>query len=341
MSNTTTLSLEEIHNIASTVLLAKGFSGEQARSIADTVTAAERDGCRSHGLFRIAFYVAALKNSRANAQAEPVLEVSDSAVVHVDAMNGFCPLALQCGLPALTDKAAVCGIAALAIHNTYNIAALWPEVEYLAQKGLVAFAFTTSNAYVAPAGGSSPVYGTNPMAFGFPREKELPLVFDQASSASARGEIQLHKRDNKVLPDGWAIDSEGLPTNDPSAALDGAQLPFGGYKGASLALMIELLAGALIGENLSLESSAQDAHNVGAPFGGELLLALSPTSYNNGGHLQRAERLFREILSQPGTRLPSQRRYELRQRSLDHGVAVPDQLLSELKLLKANKDVVD
>ena len=334
MANTTTMSLDDIRTLASSVLLAQGFSSPQAHSIAETVTAAERDGCRSHGLFRIAFYVAALKNPQARAQAQPVVEVNDSAVVHVDAMHGFCPLALQIGLPALADKAQQSGIAALAIHNTYNIAALWPEVEWLAERGLVGFAFTTSNAYVAPAGGRSPVYGTNPMAFGFPREPGPPLVFDQASSASARGEIQLHKRDNKPLPDGWAIDSDGVPTNDPVAALEGAQLPFGGYKGASLALMVELLAGALIGENLSVESSAQDTYGVGAPFGGELVLALSPASYSNGGHLQRAEMLFQEILAQPGTRLPSQRRYEVRQRSADHGVEVSDHLLDELNRLK-------
>ena len=335
MTDTTILSLDDIHQLASRVLLAHGFSSRQASSIADTVTAAERDGCASHGLFRIAFYVAALKNPTANAQAEPQLRVNDSCVVHVDALRGFCPLALQTGLPALAKKASGQGIAALAIHNTYNIAALWPEVELLAGQGLVAFAFTTSNAYVAPAGGTKPVYGTNPMAFGFPRENQPPLVFDQASSASARGEIQLHRRDGKPLPDGWAIDSHGQPTNDPAAALEGAQLPFGGYKGAALALMVELLAGALIGDNLSLESSASDTHGVGAPFGGELLLAIAPQHFNSCGHAQRAERLFDEILHQPGTRLPSQRRYDQRQQSLAHGVPIANGLLAELKRLSA------
>lgn len=336
MSDTTILSLDDIHQLASQALLAHDFSDSQATSIADTVMAAERDGCKSHGLFRIAFYVAALKNKTANARAEPILRVSDSSVIHVDALHGFCPLALQTGLPMLIEKAQQGGIAALAIHNTYNIAALWPEVESLAEQGLVAFAFTTSNAYVAPAGGQSPVYGTNPMAFGFPRDNLPPLVFDQASSASARGEIQLHQEAGKTLPDGWAIDRNGQPTNDPSAALEGAQLPFGGYKGAALALMVELLAGALIGENLSLESSAHDTHGVGAPVGGELLLAMAPSHFSSGGHLQRAEHLFSEILQQPGTRLPSQRRYECRQHSLSSGVPVANNLIKQLQQLSSN-----
>lgn len=331
---TTTLTIEEINQLALQTLVANGFSTEQASSIADTVAAAERDGCRSHGLFRLSFYVAALKNPQANARAKPVLGVTDSAVVHVDAHYGFCPLALRTGLPSLIDKAHLHGTAALAIHNTYNIAALWPEVEMLAEKGLVAFAFTGANAYVAPAGGTRPVFGTNPMAFGFPRKNHPPLVFDQASSASARGEIQLHLREAQALPDGWAIDSDGKPTNDPEAALKGAQLPFGGYKGAALALMVELLAGALIGDNFSIESSEQDTHAVGAPLGGEFLMAIDPAHFGATNHLARSEYLFEQILAQPGTRLPSQRRYDARIESQARGVKVSNVLLEELESLR-------
>lgn len=330
------LSLEEVETLATDVLIARGFSAAQAQAIAETVTLAERDGCLSHGLFRIPFYVAALKNPNADPRIEPTLRVTDSSVVHVDAHGGFCPLALKTGEPALLEKTRRHGIAALAIHDTYNIAALWPEVERLAEAGLVVFAFTAANAFVAPAGGIKPVYGTNPMAFGFPRQDAPPLVFDQASSASARGEIQLHLREGKPLPEGWAIDSEGRPTTDPAAALEGAQLPFGGHKGASLALMVELLAGALIGDLFSVESSVNDAHGVGAPYGGELILAIDPMHCNRSGdHLSRAEFLFREILDQPGTRLPSQRRHLARQRHVAEGVVVNGQMLADLQALKA------
>lgn len=330
-SSSTVLSLEHIHQLAQATLQANGFSAAQAGSIAHYITAAERDGCHSHGLFRLSFYIDALRNPSADAKAEPALRVSESTVVHVDGKRGFCPLALNLGLPALVEKTKACGTAALAIHQVYNIAALWPEVEQLAQEGLVAFAFTTSNAYVAPAGGTKPLFGTNPMAFGFPRDNNPPWVFDQASSASARGEIQLHQRDAKPIPDGWAIDEQGVPTNDPDAALAGAQLPFGGYKGASIALMVELLAGALIGENLSVDSSEHDKHNVGAPFGGEFLFAIDPAHCGSSNYAQVAEGLFAQIQAMPGTRLPSTRRYKQRSQNEAQGVAVSARLLSEVQ----------
>ncbi|MBX2878816.1 MAG: Ldh family oxidoreductase [Granulosicoccus sp.] len=335
VTKTRLLTLREVEQVASSALLDCGFSAAQAESIAQTVTAAERDHCRSHGLFRIPFYSAALKNPSADAQAVPTLELGQTSVVHVDSKNGFCPLALKTGLPALLDKAREHGTAALAIHNTYNIAALWPEVEQLAEQGLVAFAFTAANAFVAPAGGTRPLFGTNPMAFAFPRLNGPPLVFDQASSATARGEIQLYLREGKSIPEGWAIDENGHATTDPEQALKGAQLPFGGYKGSSLALMVELLAAALIGEKFSIESSAHDVHKVGAPFGGELLLALDPKHFGSTDYLQRAEFLIEQLEQQPGTRLPSARRHQARAQSIAEGVEIPVSILEDIEALRS------
>lgn len=334
MTGVKRLGLGEIQNLANGILIKKGFSTDQAGAIAETVTAAERDGCQSHGLFRIPFYVNALLNDHAKPRAVPTLTVTESSVVHVDAHGGFCPLALQVGEPLLITKTRKHGIAALAIHDTYNIAALWPEVERLATQGLVVFAFTAANSFVAPAGGTKPLFGTNPMAFGFPRKDQPPLVFDQASSASARGEIQLHQRAGKPIPEGWAIDVDGNPTTDPDAALAGAQLPFGGHKGSSIALMVELLAGALIGDLSSSESTAADTRKVGAPLGGEFIMAIDPAHCcGSTNPLARAEQLFSQILDQPGTRLPSQRRYSTRIRHCEEGVDVCVKMLDDLAAL--------
>lgn len=334
MKENVTLSLEEVHALTKRALTNQGLSAQQADAIASTITSAERDECRSHGLFRIPFYIKAAANPHTDPTAIPTLSVTESSVVHVDAKAGFCPVALQLGLGPLEQKAKQVGIAALAIHNVYNIAALWPEVEALAERGLVAFAFTGANAYVAPHGGTKPVFGTNPMAFSWPRSNQPPLVFDQASSVCARGEIQLHKIDGKDIPTGWAIDQHGQPTTDPEAALLGAQLPFGAHKGSSIALMIELLAGALIGDLFSYESSVKDTLNVGAPFGGEFLIAIDPAHTLVDGNTEaaqaRAELLFEKILEQEGTRLPSQRRFKARKRTLKEGVTISSELHQQI-----------
>jgi len=336
-SDTLHLSLDHLHRLAREALEAQGCSPAQAGAIADTVTAAERDGARSHGLFRIPFYVRAIREAGAVADAEPVVRDLAPAVVGVDGGLGFAPLALQRGAEPLAERARSQGIAALALTNVFHIAALWPEVERMTDEGLVAFAFTGAINYVAPAGGSEPLYGTNPMAFGWPRVDGPPIVFDQASSAAARGEIQLHRRCAEPLPEGWAVGPDGAPTTDPDTALAGAQLPFGGHKGAALALMVELLAGALIGDLFSYEAGEYDTAGTGAPRGGEFMIAIDPARCTADGdraaRLARAEALVARILAQDGTRLPGQRRHERRQRSLAEGVEVPRQLLDDIDRL--------
>ena len=217
------------------------------------------------------------------------------------------------------------GIAARAITNTHYFAALWPETEALAGRRLVGFAFVAAMAYVAPAGGTKPLYGTNPISIAWSRgEGRPPPCFDQASSASARGEIMIHQRDGEPLPERWGIDVDGNPTTDPAAALAGAQLPFGGYKGASIALLIELLAGALVGDLFSFEASEVDPGDGGPPRGGELVLAIVPAKCSVGADpVHHAEALFARIVEQEGARLPSDRRYAARRRTSTEGITIP------------------
>ncbi|MGD8808045.1 MAG: Ldh family oxidoreductase [Gammaproteobacteria bacterium] len=325
-----TLSLDEVRDLTTRTLAGLGASTAQADAIADVITSAERDDCKSHGLFRLPGYCAGLKNGRIDGAAVPVVTELAPAVVQVDAKGGYAPLALQMGRAPLAEKARSQGIASMPVVNSYHFAALWYEVEALAADGLVAFAFVNSRSYVAPAGGTEPLYGTNPMAFGWPRKDKPPVVFDQASSAAARGEIMIHQRDGKAIPEGWAIDADGNPTTDPAAGLAGAQLPFGGYKGAAVALMVELMAAGLPRNYMAFESAAEDPRDGGPAKGGELLLAMDPSRFvpdgDGAASLDHAELLFARLLEQDGARLPSDRRYAARQRTPTEGIRIPQSL---------------
>ena len=342
MSALTKLTLGEIHALAMEIFTAHGLSDDHATAITDTITAAERDECKSHGLFRVPGYMASVKSGKVTPDSMPTVQDLAPGVVQVNAHNGFAPLALKMGRRPLAEKARAQGIAALALVNGYHFAALWPETEALAEQGLVAFAFTSFKPCVAPAGGIRPLYGTNPIAFAWPRAVgRPPLVFDQATAASARGEIMIHERDGKPIPEGWAIDPDGNPTTDPTEGLAGAQLSFGGYKGAAIGLMIELLAGALIGDVFSYEAGANDNGDGGPVKGGEFMMAIDPSRCTGGGanghetQLAHAEGLFEKILEQDGARLPSDRRYAARKRTPTDGVTIPQSLYHTLLRLKA------
>jgi len=327
------LSYDEVHALARDTLLAKGCDAPNATAIADNMARAEADGARSHGLFRLALYAKHLEGGAADGQARMTVERLAPAVLRVDAGTGFAPMAHSVGLPALIEAARAQGLAALAITRAIHIAALWPEVSALADAGLVGIAMTGSPPYVAPAGGTRPFFGTNPMAFAWPRQGDQPpMVWDQASSFCARGEISLALREGHSVPEGAGIDADGQPTTDPAKILEGAQLAFGGYKGASIALMVDLLAGPLLGEPASFE--AKPAFKGALVPGGEFILALDPAAFGDAaGWRDRGEKLFHAMLAQEGVRLPGMRRAAARAASAADGIPVSKVQLAEIRAL--------
>jgi delta1-piperideine-2-carboxylate reductase len=302
LSELTDLSLTAAFELAHAILRANGFSEAHAAPIARNVVRAQIDDCQSHGLHRLLMCVRTASAGKVSLDAVPTVRHTSANMVKVDAHSGFSLMSFEAGLPILAAMAKETGLAAMAINRCFHFSALWPEVEDLAEQGLAAIAMLPSHSCVAPAGGSKAVFGTNPFAFAWPRGNEQPAyAFDFATSASARGEIEVHRRAGKPLPEGWAIDSAGRPTTDPVAALAGSLLPFGGHKGSALSTMIELLAGAVIGDFLSMDALNHAGTLDTAPRHGELVLAFNPMLFGDGdraGETERAERLFAAITAQ-------------------------------------------
>lgn len=319
------LELDEVKPLAMKALEKAGCDEANASAVAECVFQAERHGAHSHGLFRMPGYLASLKSGKVNGKAKPKLVTPKPALLQVDGDGGYAPIAHKKLAAPLAKLARENGVAMCALTNTFHFAALWQEVEMLANEGVVALACTAFKPALPPAGGKKPLYGTNPVAFAWPREGNEPCVFDQASAVMARGEVMIAAREGHELPPGAGIDADGNPTTDPNEVLKGALLPFGGYKGASIAMMVELLAASLIGEQLSFEAAAQDNNDGGPPRGGEFILALDPE-----GGLASAEGLFAEILSQEGTRLPGDGRRAKREAVANSGITLPADLYEKI-----------
>ncbi len=333
MTDAAFFTIKALHERIEAIFRKAGLNATQAGAITRVIVAAERDACKSHGVYRIEGALRTIKAGKVRPDAVPELETQKTgAIVKVDARGGFANPAFELGLPVLAERARYCGLAALAINNAVHFSALWAEVEAVAEAGLVGIAMCPSYATVAPAGGNKPLLGTNPFAFGWPREGQPPYVFDFATSVAARGEIELHRRAGKPLPEGWAIDAEGRPTTDPEAALSGAMLSFGGHKGSAIATMVELLAGIMIGDLTSPEALARLGTTTLYPAHGELILAFSPQAFDAGRADNvpvRAEALFEAIVGQ-GARLPSQRRFTARAVSESEGIGLSSAEIEQL-----------
>ncbi len=331
-SDTLRVPLDALDEQVRAALRSLGLGEAHVQAMARTIVAGQRDACPAHGIYRVLTCAHTVRAGKVDLQAEPLVEADGSAVVRVDARYAFSPLAFERGLPALVDAVRRHGVGALAIRHCFHYSALWPEIEAIVAHGLAALAVTPSHAWVAPAGGHKPVFGTNPIAFGWPRPGPYPLVFDFATSAIARGDLELHRRAGTPLPPDCGVDAQGQPSTDPIAVASGAMRTFGGHKGSALALMVELLGGALIGDWTSRESLAFDAGSGAAPCHGELILAFDPAHLGGADAAEgarRAEAMFDAITAQ-GARLPSQRRFDARERSLREGATVPAALYREV-----------
>ncbi len=329
---TISLSLDEIYNLAKKTLLANGCDDETASILSDLIMKAERDGSLSHGLFRLPAYVTGLKSGKINGKGKPEIKKISPSVIKVLGNNCLAPVVLNKGIPELIKAAKENGIAVLAINNSHHMAAMWPETEMIAEQGLVAFACTSYKPMVAPAGGKKSLFGTNPISFAWPRKGKTPVVYDMATASMAMGEVQVAKREGYKVPLGTGLSKDGKETTDPGEIADGGVLlPFGGYKGSAIAMMVELLAGSLVGDNFSYETAAKDNNDGGPPSGGEFILAISPDKLSENDWDKHSNEFFDKMKSMDGVRLPGERRHKNR---LDKGPRnINEELVNKIKSL--------
>jgi delta1-piperideine-2-carboxylate reductase len=309
---TMSLSLGEIGDLARRALSHNGCDELNTEALVRTVVGAERDGSLSHGLFRIPGYVASLRSGKVNGKARPTVAYKTPAAVAVDGDNAFAPLAIEQGVPSLAEAAQKLGVAVMTLTRTYHFAALWPETESIASHGLIGMACVCYTPFMAPAGGNKPIFGTNPISFAWPRPGKPPVVFDMATAAMALGEVQIAAREGHPVPPGTGLNAAGKPTTDPNEIAKGMLLPFGGYKGSAIALMVELLAAGAVGDHFSFEAAEADNKDGGPPRGGEFMLAIDPKVLAGPDWAEHCEGFFQRFDAIEGARLPGSRRYQNR-----------------------------
>lgn len=326
------LGLAEVEALATRVLRAAGAPPGAAASVARSIRLAERDGIRSHGLLYLPIYADHLRCGKVSGAALPVVAHPKPGSVRVDAANGFAHPAIDAGWDDFTTAVRHNGIAALSLRRSYNCGVLGHHAERLAEAGLVGLCFTHAPASIAPPGGKRPVIGTNPFALAVPDDMgEALLVIDQSASVVAKSEILLRARRGEAIEPGWALDADGHPTTSADEALRGSMLPAGGHKGFGLGLMVEILAAALTGANLSAEASPFSGTVGGPPGTGQCFLALDPAGFSGAAFGQSLQRLAQSITGQPDARMPGTRRKAARIRTEAEGVMVDDALLDRIK----------
>jgi len=326
-----TLSLSQAEALVARALVASRTSPVNARLTAQALVAAEADGQSGHGLTRVPSYAEQAQVGKVDGFAVPKI-MGTGAARRIDAGTGFSYPAIELALEALVPLSREMGVASAGIFASHHCGQAGRHVERLAEAGLIAFAYANTPHAMAFHGGTRSRLGTDPMAFAAPIAGRAPLVIDMALSVVARSKIVAADAKGEPIPPGWAVDAKGQPTTDAKAALGGTLLPLGGAKGSALALMVEILCGALAGSQFGWEASGFMDIKGGPPRLGQFLIALDPAHFAGAGFAARMTEMA-EAIAADGARLPGDRRLASRERASKEGLGIADDLHARIVAL--------
>jgi len=326
--------ISEVQSWVEAALTRNGASLPQARATALALVTAQASGVPSHGLSRVAMYVAHLRAGRVLGMATPRVSNERQAALLIDADNGFAFPACYMAIELAIDRARQNGIAMAAVTNSHHFGMAAYHLDPVAEAGMVGIACGNSPAAMPAAGGKKAIFGTNPIAAVFPRKNHPPLSVDLSLSEVARGKLMVAAERGESIPLGWALDAEGHPTTDPQKGLAGSMLPMGGTKGAMLALVVELLVTTLTGAHFGAEADSFFVNEGNQPKLGQAFIVIDPNALGGSAvYSERIEALLSAMLADEGVRLPGQRRVDLIATAKTKGIEVPQSLLDAIRSL--------
>jgi LDH2 family malate/lactate/ureidoglycolate dehydrogenase len=240
---------------------ASGVPADDAEVVARSLVGSNLRGHDSHGVMRIPQYLGFLERGEYAVGVSLKVDRETPGLLVCDAQWGLGQVQANRLLKQILPKAEILGLAAGTMRNCGHIGRLGEYAERAAEAGMILIATVNnggSGQRVAPPGGIEPRLGTNPLCVAVPTLlADAPIVLDFGTSVAAEGKVRVHQISGRPVPDGWLLDSQGQPTNDPSVLYrspPGSILPLGGeqsYKGFGLALILDLLAGGLSGGECS------------------------------------------------------------------------------------------
>lgn len=321
--------------IAADLLGGAGLSEEKARKTARALAVAEAWRLSSHGLLRLPTYLDRFAAGGFSATAELRALVDNGPMLVFDGEAGIGHWQLSDAATEASRRAETHGIAAVGVSNSGHCGALGVYASDMAREGKIGLLFSSGPPVLPPWEGDTKLLSTSPIAAAFPIEGH-PAIIDLALSTVARGKIAAYAKSGSELPDGWALDAEGAPTNDPAIALTGMLSPLGGAKGYALAFMVEALTAGLFGPVLSAEMPDffdQSQHGWPQQIA-HFVIALDPSrTVASGNPAEYNERIrhLAKLTEEAGGRVPGSRRTPPDTISPDEKIDIADDVWHDLR----------
>jgi len=335
------------------IVAAGGSDAREARLVAENLVTANLTGHDSHGVGMIPRYVESLLEGGLKVNQHPKTVFDGGAMLSLDGQQGYGQVI---GLEAMETgiaRAKQHGLCVMGLARSHHLCRIGQWAEQAVAAGLISLQFTNviSRSIVAPYAGADARFGTNPVTIGIPLPGEPPFILDMATSAVAQGKIRVaHNKREQVSPE-WLIDDQGNPTADPRYGVIepfGALRTFGLYKGYGLAVVCELLGGALTGGG-TWHSDDRSKKRV---WNGMLTILIDPQRLGTGDAFAAETTAFLQSLRQspvaPGfdkVRIAGEPERESRARRERDGIPIDpatwNEILAAGAKLKVGDDVIE
>jgi LDH2 family malate/lactate/ureidoglycolate dehydrogenase len=319
-----------LRRLCHSAAVAAGFSSADADDLTDALVAGSLRSLpgQGQGVQSLAKYIERVRTGVIDAKAK-IEEVGGSGATRLlDAHRSHGGIAATRAMRLAVELSASYGVGAVGVRDSTHLGVAGYFAELAAREGCIGLVFTNAGPEIAPWGGTRATVGTNPWAVATPTRLGWPIVLDMANSTSGKGMVRWNQITAQPIPGDWALTADGERTTDPVAALAGTLFPLGGAKGYAMAVIVDLMTGALTGSAVGLDCFGLEHQDVG-----HLLAAIRIEAFVDlETFLERADVLIAQIRASPlapsaapGTRIlvPGELEAERRADRVANGVPIP------------------
>ena len=264
--------VEDIKKRSVAVFEKAGLNTEDAKIITEVLLETEMRGVFTHGFMRLERYVNCIKAGGIKTDGNYKIVTDSPSWASVDGCDNLGIVISYKAMKLAIEKAKATGVGIVNVRGSHHFGAAGYYTSMCADNNMVGMSMSNGDVLIAATGSAERTIGNNPFSYAFPADKYGKVVYDIAMSYTSDRKVVQMDKEGKKLPDGWIIDKNGNPTNDPSEyEKGGTLLPFGGYKGYGMAMMVETLAATLSGAAMTKNVHAwnenpEEGGNVGHFF---------------------------------------------------------------------------
>ena len=326
------------------ILMNMDIPSEHADILMLSLLDADQKGIYTHGFYRMQSYTTQIDRGNINPKPDIKKIKNGTNIIVMDADNGLGSVAGWYAMQEAIKMSGKRGIGVVGVRKSNHFGAAAYYSEMASKENHIGIAMTNASPAIAPTGSKKALLGNNPWSISVPTRLGHPITLDIANSVAARGKIRLKALKGEEIPLGWAMDNKGEPTINAREALEGVILPIGNYKGYGITLMIDILAGVLMGANFGDGVPLLDDDAI--RNNGHLFISMNPDAFMDiTDFMDRIDTLAQIIRSAPRIDedveilLPGEKEWKTKLSQESEKVKVPERVFKFIHSLCDQYDV--